>query len=103
MDYRLKATNEFRADFDDATNYIANTLHNPIAAEALLDELVKNVKSVTVFPKASKAYASPPEVDADYYALQVKNYLAFYVVRGDVIEFRRFLYARADLRDRLKT
>ena len=103
MNYRLKATNEFRADFNDATNYIANTLHNPIAAEGLLDELVKNAKSVTLFPKASRPYASPPEVDADYYALPVKNYLAFYVVRGDVIEFRRFLYSRADLHDRLKT
>ena len=102
MDYRLKATNEFRADFDDAINYIANTLHNPIAAEALLDELVKNAKSVTVFPKASRVYAAPPEADAAYYALRVKNYLAFYVVRDDVIEFRRFLYSRADVPDRLK-
>ena len=40
--------------------------------------------------------------DTDYYALRVKNYLAFYIIREDVIEFRRFLFSRSDLRDRLK-
>ncbi len=103
MSYKLRATNEFWVDFNDAADYISDTLHNPIAADNLLNELVKEAKTLLVFPKAAKPYASPPEVDADYYALRVKNYLAFYVVRGDVIEFRRFLYSRADLHDRLKT
>jgi hypothetical protein len=41
-------------------------------------------------------------VDAPYYALRVKSYLAFYVVVGDVVEFRCFLYSRANLHDRLQ-
>ena len=102
MSYKLKATNEFWADFNDASEYISSTLHNRIAAEHLLDELVKNAKSLTIFPKASRPYASPPDFDSDYYALPVKNYLAFCVVRGNVVEFRRFLYSRSHLREKLK-
>ena len=103
MNYRLEYKDSFLQDYYHAVGYIADALQNPAAARELDNAFEKEKRSVTVFPKASKAYASPPEVDADYYALRVKNYLAFYVVRGDVIEFRRFLYARADLRDRLKT
>ena len=103
MNYRLEYKDSFWQDYFHAIGYIADALQNPSAARALDDAFEREKRSVTGFPKASKPYASPPDVDADYYALRVKNYLAFYVVRGDVIEFRRFLYSRADLQDRLKT
>lgn len=102
MSWKLKATNEFWADFHETTEYIAGTLKNPAAADNLLDELVKNAKTLLLFPRASRVYAAPPETDEAYYALKVKNYMAFYVVRDDVVEFRRFLYSRADMADRLK-
>ena len=102
MSWKLKATNEFWADFHEPTEYIAGTLKNPAAADNLLDELVKNAKTLLLFPRASRVYAAPPETDEAYYALKVKNYMAFYVVRDDVVEFRRFLYSRADMSDRLK-
>jgi plasmid stabilization system protein ParE len=102
MRYKLKTTDQFWADFQESADYIAHTLENPIAAERLLDELVKNAKTLTEFPKASKPYFSPPEVSETYYALPVKNYFAFYVVRDGVVEFRRFLYSRSDLSERLK-
>ena len=101
MTYKLKATTEFWENFNDAADYITVTLQNPIAAERLLDELVEKAQALTVFPKASKPYASPPEVDLDYYALGIKNYLAFYVVVGDTVEFRRFLYSRSVFRGKL--
>ena len=100
---RLKATPAFWADFDDVIDYITETLENPIAAEFLLDSLVKKARALEAspFPAATKPYFAPPEVDLPYYALPVGNYLAFYVVLDDVIEFRRFLYARSDLSHRL--
>jgi plasmid stabilization system protein ParE len=103
MNYRFEYLDSFWQDYYHAIGYITEALQNRIAARELVDAFEREKRSVTLFPKASRPYASPPEVDADYYALPVKNYLAFYVVRGDVIEFRRFLYSRADLHDRLKT
>lgn len=103
MSYRFEYKDSFWQDYYHAIEYIADALQNPIAAQELDNAFEREKRALLIFPKAAKPYATPPEVDADYYALQAKNYLAFYVVRGDVIEFRRFLYSRADLRDRLKT
>ena len=101
MSYRLRATAEFWSDFSAAAEYIARELKNPAAAERLLTELEKQAETLTEFPKAVMPWASPPETDTDYYALRVRNYLAFYVVLDDVVELRRFLYGRADLRVRV--
>ena len=102
MSYKLKTTTEFWMDFNEASAYIASKLKNRIAADNLLDELKKEANTLLTFPKASPPYASPPDTDTDYYALPVKNYLAFYVVKGNVIEFRRFLYSRSNIQERLK-
>lgn len=103
-DNKLKATPQFWTDFEDAAEYISETLKNPIAAENLLNLLVKKAYALaeSVFPKATKPFAVPPQVDTPYYTIPVGNYLAFYVVLDDVIEFRRFLYAHSDLSHRLE-
>ena len=102
MSYRFEYKESFLQDYYNALGYIADALQNRIAARELDEAFEQEKRSVLIFPKASQPYASPPEVDADYYALRVKNYMAFYVVRDNVVEFRRFLYSRSDLRDRLK-
>ncbi len=101
MSYRFEYRDSFWQDYLAALGYITDELNNRIAARRL-DEAFEQKKRVLLsFPKAGKPYASPPDVDTDYYALRVNNYLAFYVVRGDVVEFRRFLYSRSSLNDRL--
>ncbi len=102
MSWRFEYKDSFWQDYLDALRYIAKGLQNRAAARDMDDAFEKEKRTLLVFPKASRVYASPPEADAVYYALRVKNYLAFYVVRDDVIEFRRFLYSRADVPDRLK-
>lgn len=101
MAYRFEYRASFWQDYSAALYYIADNLKNQIAAREL-DEAFEREKQVLLhFPTAGKPYASPPDVDTNYYVLRVKNYLAFYVVMGDVVEFRRFLYSRANLRERL--
>ena len=34
-----------------------------------------------------------------YYRIYVRNYVIFYVVKGDVMEVRRILYSRRDLKN----
>lgn len=102
MNYRFDYRDSFWQDYFSALDYIANVLENRNAAHELDTEFERVKRSLRIFPRASRPYLSPPFVDSDYYALPVKNYLAFYVVLGDVVEFRRFLYSRADLRNRLK-
>ena len=100
MAYMFEYRESFWQDYLSALDYIAVALKNPIAARAL-DDAFEREKRALLFPKAMRPYASPPQVDTDYYAIRVKNYLAFYIINGDVIEFRRFLYCRSELSDRL--
>ena len=102
MNYRLDYKDSFWQDYYEALRYIAVGLQNRAAARELDNAFEKEKQTLLLFPRASRVYAEPPETDEAYYALKVKNYMAFYVVRDDVIEFRRFLYSRADMSDRLK-
>ena len=101
MAYRFEYRESFWQDYLSALAYIADTLKNPVAARALDKAFEQEKRVLLSFPKAARPYASPPKVDADYYAIRVKNFLAFYVVNGDVIEFRRFLFSRSEYTDRL--
>ena len=101
MAYRFEYRDSVWQDYLAALAYLADTLKNPIAARALDEAFEQEKRKLLSFPKAARPYASPPNVDSEYYALRVKNFLAFYVVSGEVIEFRRFLYSRAQLSDRL--
>ena len=102
MTYKLRYRETFWKDYVNTLNYLKNTLKNPIAARELDEALEREKQSVRTFPKAVGPYAAPPEVDAPYDAIRVKNYMAFYVVVGDTVEFRRFLYSRANWKERWK-
>ena len=102
MAYKLAYTPRFDRDLSEVLDYIAVKLQNPTAASAFLDELEKAVLSVLEFPLASTPYPSVKPRPLPYYRIQVKNYAAFYVVDRDTVEFRRLLYARSDLPNRLK-
>jgi len=99
--YRFEYRQSFWQDYFSTLEYIAVTLKNPIAARALDEAFEREKRVLLSFPRAARAYASPPAVDTEYYAIRVKNYLAFYIVNGETIEFRRFLYSRSELSDRL--
>ena len=101
MNWRVRQTEQFKSDFREVLRYIYFELRNPTAAEALVEEFDAVVKRVAAFPRLSAAYPTQTEHAAAYRTIQVKNYLAFYVVLEDTVEFRRFLYGRADLPRRL--
>lgn len=94
MAYRIRYAPEFNAEFEDTLVYIRNKLQNPIAADNLVSAFDETVSSIVVFPRSTLPFTVG---GVDYYHVRVKNYLAFYVVREDTVEFRRFLYARSDV------
>ena len=102
MHYRINYAESFLWDYGEAVDYIGRTLQNPIAARKMDDKFEKAKSTVLGYPKATKPFAVPPQVDTPYYTIPVGNYLALYVVLDDVIEFRRFLYAHSDLSHRLE-
>lgn len=95
MAYKIRALPGFQAELNDALDALLP--EHPSAAAELLDELDRVFDLVSAFPFAMQPYPLERRYAEVYRAVDVKKYLAFYVVLGDVVEFRRFLHARSDL------
>ena len=98
--YKLRYLPLFENDLYEATSYIANVLNNPQAAERLLNETEKAISERLKMPLSFEPFHSVKERKDVYYRIYVGNYTVFYVVVGDVMEVRRFVYSGRDF-DRL--
>ena len=97
--YSLSYLPVFEDDMMAVYDYIANTLRNPDAAYNLLEETQKAILKRLDNPLISKPYHSLKDRRQPYYTIYVKNYIVFYVVIGDLMEVRRFIYAKRNLRE----
>jgi plasmid stabilization system protein ParE len=95
--FGLRYLGIFEDDLAAAVDYIAVKLKNPQAAAKLIDDLEEAVERRAVDPLGFAPYPSGTPRPKPYYALRVRNYIAFYVIEGRTIEFRRFLWSRRDI------
>ena len=95
--YELRFTALFYQDLIDAVNYIEHTLKNPAAADNLIEKTEKEISKRLDHPLSFQPYPLKKERRYPYYAIPVGNYLVFYVVIDDVMEVRRFIYARRNV------
>jgi plasmid stabilization system protein ParE len=98
--YKLEFLPLFERDLYEAVSYISDNLMNPQAAEKLLNEVEKAILDRLEMPLAFEPYRSAKKRKDTYYRIYVGNYTVFYVVIGDVMEVRRFIYSARDF-DRL--
>ncbi len=101
MEYNLLYTASFYTDLYEAVTYIENILKSPDAANKLIDkveyEIQKRVKAPLTYPP----YPLERPHKKPYYYIMVGNYLVFYVVIGNVMEVRRFLYSKRNMSELL--
>ncbi|MCL2772748.1 MAG: type II toxin-antitoxin system RelE/ParE family toxin [Oscillospiraceae bacterium] len=95
--YTLRYLPLFGKDLTEAVNYIAVTLQDPITAERLVDEVEASIEKRLEMPKAFAPYPSTKPRKYPYYRINVRNYAVFYVVIGNVMEVRRFLYSKRNI------
>lgn len=95
--YKLRTLIDFEKDLDGVLEYITFELGNPNAALELIEELDKAVYKRLDMPLSFERYYSKKERADPYYRIRVKNYVVYYVVIGDVVELRRFLYNRRNV------
>ena len=97
--YSIEYLPLFEQDLAAARNYIAQTLQNPTAATRLVDDtekaILKRLNNPLVFPQ----YISVKDRKHPYYRINIRNYSVFYVVIGNVMEVRRFVYSKRNLKD----
>lgn len=95
--FKLRYPPLFWDDLNDAVSYIANTLDNMATAEHLIDQVEAKLLEYQQNPTAATTYRSSRPRAQTYYWFAVGNYMAFYVVEGDVMEVRRFPFGSRDL------
>jgi len=95
--YKIRYLSTFETDLEDALDYITLHLQNPVAANQLLKETEEAILERLSAPAAFEPYYSKKERRNPYYRIRIKNYTAYYVVIGDIMELRRFIYNRRNI------
>lgn len=95
--YKLRYLPLFWDDLNSAVTYMAQTLKNPAAAERLLDSTELAIHEHLSNPTMARVYHGKRDHKSTYYCFNVGNYMVFYVVDGDTVEMRRFIYGARDL------
>lgn len=106
MNYKLHYLPLFYDDLEQRVIYISETLHNPQAANDLLDAVESAILNRLPFAESFEPYDSPKEREFPYYRIYVNNYTIFYVVIDNglgqkIMEVRRFLCNKENWRSLL--
>ncbi len=93
--YKLRYLPLFEQDLIQTISYITNVLKNTDAAEKLVNDVEDAIQERLEYPLAFEPFPSKKR-DYPYYRIYIRNYVIYYVVIGDVMEVRRFLYGARD-------
>ena len=95
--YHLRYLPVFAEDLEEAVSYILKQLHNPSAAEKLIEDTEKAILERLRMPCAFQPYFADHPRKHPYYCIRIRNFSVFYVVIDDVMEVRRFIYNKRDI------
>jgi len=98
-EYKLKYLPTFEVDMAKVRDYIAIDLANPRAALRLIEDTEEAIQKRLSNPEGFKPYNSVHDRKQPYYRINIRNYSVFYVVIENVMEVRRFIYAKRDIPD----
>lgn len=90
--FKLRYLPLFRSDLAQIAGYIALQLHNPTAADALVNAVEAAILERASCADAFAPYPSKRQRSRPYYRIYVKNYTIYYIVIDDVMEVHRILY-----------
>ncbi len=98
MKYEIHITRAAEKDLNSAADYIEYVLHNPQAADDLLEEAEKRILELSVFPEKFPLIDDPVLKAWEIRFTIVKNYIAFYAVSEEkhTVTVIRFLYGKRD-------
>ena len=91
----------FEEDLSGIVTYIAEHLKNPAAANKLIDDVESAIMKRSSCAESFEPYHSAKERKYPYYRIYVGSYVVYYVVIDDVMEVRRILYSKRNVKDSL--
>lgn len=78
--YQYKITPAANSDLDNILAYIANELHAPDSAIALLDNIVHHIEAACDFPESHPLINDPLLAMRGYRKIVINKYLAIYLI-----------------------
>lgn len=93
--YKLRYLPLFEQDLIQTVSCITNVLKNTDAAEKFVNDVEDAIQERLEYPLAFEPFPSKKR-DYPYYRIYIRNYVIYYVVIGDVMDVRRFLYGARD-------
>ena len=99
--YQLRFLPLFEDDLDKIVDYMVTRLENPCAASRFIDAVEQSVLERTACAEAFEQYHSSKERQYPYYRIYVQQYIIFYVVIDDVMEVRRIIHNRRDIKEHI--
>ena len=99
--YKLRFLPMFEDDLNEIVDYVVDRLQNPEAAKHLVDMVQHAIQERLPHAEAFEPYPSAKERQYPYYRIYVRNYIIFYVVIDDVMEVRRILYNRRNMKNHI--
>ena len=94
--YKVEYSPLFFKDLDKIIEYIRIKLNNNRTAINLLNEIEKEIGLRSYNPEGYEKYISRQNLV--FYRIYVKKYTIFYVVGNEIMELRRILYSKRNLK-----
>ena len=95
--YKLRILPLFEHDLNEISDYIAYRLHNPDAADILIDAVEQAIQERLPMAESFEPYRGIKERKHSYYWIRVKNFIVLYVVIDSVMEVRRIIYRKRNM------
>ena len=94
--YKVLISKAAKRDLKSAFEYIQYTLKNPVSAENLIISSKSAFKSLENMPERQPIVKDEYLSKFEIRILPIRNYLAFYNIKGTTVTIIRFLYSKRD-------
>ena len=84
------------SDLKEIKEYITDELCNPIAANRIVTEIIKDYSLLETSPKLGPSLSSIVHIDTDYRFLVSVKYIIFYKEDDEYVSIYRILYGARD-------
>lgn len=98
--YRVELAPQAIEDIAETRAYIAGELGSPAAAERFVGDMLEAVSGLERLPLRNRRLATLPD-GRELRRVRSGNFLALYVVAGEVVSVLTVVYGRADLERRI--
>ncbi|MDO4379202.1 MAG: type II toxin-antitoxin system RelE/ParE family toxin [Erysipelotrichia bacterium] len=100
--YKVLISKAAKRDLKSAFEYIKYTLKNPVSAKNLITSSRSAFKSLENMPERQPIVKDEYLSKFEIRILPIRNYLAFYNIKGKAVTIIRFLYSKIDWQKFLK-